>query len=133
MEHCVPVEVLQVIEQHAQWDPVTDEWHIPGAQFAGNQLEKTEPEFEYQPSISFERLTAILRRSAFDPNQDFSSQVKNPQVQEVIRQALMADMAGGHMADPYLSYNVDTKPQKTSKTVKQTGTRPKTASRNKTS
>ncbi len=38
LESFVPLSALQLIEERAQWDAMNDAWHIPGIEYAGNQV-----------------------------------------------------------------------------------------------
>lgn len=40
LESFVPLSALQLIEERAQWDAMNDAWHIPGIEYAGNQVWK---------------------------------------------------------------------------------------------
>ena len=58
----MPLSALQLIEERAQWDTLNDAWHIPGIEYAGNNMRRGDaPDELYRPPpISYERLSRMV-------------------------------------------------------------------------
>lgn len=88
LETYVPLSVLQLIEERAEWDSLDDNWVIPCTEYAGNNFQRNEiPEGEYvPPPVSIEQMARLLHGSSFDPSRDMDS-IQTPQMQEIYMSA----------------------------------------------
>ena len=113
LESYVPLSILQLIEERAEWDSAGDCWLIPGTEFAGNNMMRNEPsEHDYKPPpVSVERLARLLHGTSFDPARDMAA-ISSPQMQEIYLSAAAAlELDAPPIRDPFFSYGIDPEKQ----------------------